>query len=88
MKSFLDNRHIISKNASPQGSVNSGAGFQKLTPSVHHSQQPNPGLGTPEPVANPNAPDAPKVEFIKNGDKIQRIIVSFGSQKVEIECQY
>lgn len=86
MKSFLDNRPVIGSAPSFKGG-GAEAAFQKL----------NPG-GAPvstsaketllEEVANPGGPDAPKVEFVREGDMVKRIVVRFGEQKVEIDCQY
>lgn len=97
MKSFLENRHSVTGNAtSALGKVSVGQGFQKLG-SFHGSAGQQAGAsaasaGQPsqpaEVLANPNDPDAPKVEFVREGEVIRRIIVSFGEKKVEIDCQY
>lgn len=92
MKSFLDNRTQLSGVPAQQGSVSSGAGFKKLIPTVVSgtagAHAPMGGSGSVEQVANPNGADAPKVEFVKNGDVVVKIIVSFKEQTVEINCQY
>ncbi len=90
MKSFLENRHAITPNATGvAGVVSKGSGFQKLGTSIATPPKSSfPLQATTEQVANPNGPDAPQVEFIRNGDTIVKILVSFGEQKVEIDCQY
>lgn len=90
MKSFLENRQNLGKS-DKQGIVSAGAGFQSLASGVRSSV----GAGTAQRLAdatqevvNPNDPDAPKVEYVRDGETIVRIIVSFGEKKVAIDCQY
>ena len=89
MKSFLENRTNLS-NSSDEGAISSGAGFKSLAGgSSSGGFEPTQAQSQPaEVVANPNDPDAPQVEFVRDGEKVSRIIVSFGEQKVEIDCQY
>ena len=102
MKSFIDNLSS-SKNTSSSnslGKISQGKSFQSLQQVTKTAAKQNSGSisnstnqahsdpGSKEKVANPDGPDAPKVEYIKNNGKIQKILVTFGDQKVEIDCQY
>jgi len=85
MKSFLDNRSAIQSFSAKGAKTPAGAGFQKMQGSGGAKSQQEQAM---EEVANPNDPDAPKVEFVRNGEVIEKIVVSFGEKKVEIDCQY
>ena len=91
MKSFLDDRQNVGNGSSGKGKITKGGHFQPISASTLSSQLSGGAgqkVGSVEEVSNPdNGPNAPKVEFIKEGDVITRIIVTFGEQVVEIDCQ-
>ena len=91
MKSFLDNRQNINNVPNGKGKVTAGSHFQPIAAAIRTSTLSGAGQSNAaaEEAANPNADsNAPKVEFIKDGDLVRQIIVTFGDQKVEIDCQY
>ena len=92
MKSFLDDRQNLSNCPTGKGKVTSGTQFQPISTGIRTSQlstsNRKDGNATAETVGKQDDPNAPKVEFIRDGDLVTQIVVTFGDQKVEIDCQY
>ena len=94
MKSFLDDRQNVASCANGKGKVTKGSQFQPISTGIRTSKMSGAGTAsagdaTAEVVQNQDGdPNAPKVEFIRDGDIVRQIVVTFGDQKVEIDCQY
>ena len=88
MKSFLEGRQSISGGRSQQGKITKGAEFQALAAGVGGNASSSPATAEDVQELPNDDPNAPKVEYIRDGETIRRIIVSFGEHRVEIDCQY
>ena len=89
MKSFLDGRESISAGGTSPGKITKGAEFKPMNVGTGASSAGAATNDDLQEIPNPeNNPNAPKVEYVRDGEMISRIIVTFGEHKVEIDCQY
>jgi len=83
MNSFLDNRPSV---ASKTGVIPQPKAEPIFQPMFAGGSQPQ---ARPEPVSKPDGEAGPRVEFVQNGGKVERIVVTCTCcNRIELQCQY